>query len=104
MAFRGPYAFGSQAGEPWRGPYTFGEGDLAHPSPPSLTNSPPDGLTVSFSVANGEPPFVLDYNDGTVESQPGRSFDHTFADAGAYVVVITDALGRQNTKAVSVTA
>ena len=100
MQLRGPYAFGSQVGEPWRGPYTFGEPDNA--TPPTLNSGAPAGRVVSFTVTAGEPPFLLDYKDGSREGNSYRLFDHTFLSAGTFVVALTDAWGRGSTKSVTV--
>lgn len=103
---RGPYAFGSQVGEPFRGPYTFGEpGDLTnqvHANAPVLGAGVPSVRTVSFAVTDGEPPFAVDYKDGFREGVGQRIFDHTFLAAGTFVVALTDARGRTDTESVTV--
>lgn len=104
---RGPYAFGSQVGEPFRGPYTFGEpGDLTnqvHANAPVLGSGVPAGRTVSFTATDGEPPFAVDYKDGFREGVSARIFDHIFASAGTFIVALADARGRTSTKSVTVT-
>jgi len=103
---RGPYAFGSQVQEPWRGPYTFGEpGDLTnqvHANPPVMNAGAPAGRVVSFTVVDGVSPFAVDWKDGSREGNPYRIFDHTFLAAGTFVVGLTDAIGRTTTRSVTV--
>jgi PKD domain len=62
-----------------------------------------EGLKAHFKASGGEPPLTYDFGDGTTHTpSDGYNTAHTYAEAGAFTVTVTDAEGHTDTLVVRI--